>query len=379
MKHTTTILTTLALIFLISQRGSAQFSFGMESQVEKGNEYAEISLPATAFEEIIRESGEGISKTDVCLDGEAVGALRGYQADFDGDGTEEMFLLYHSGSETSGCNVLTVIAPIGGGKYRLFDVFSFPGGKSLIRPIKVLENGIQMYLQNAYTNPDGTHGWKGTILSFQQTAILILTSWIQQDFVRDGKHMTEDVRTVFSDMNFDGKKEMFVRYNTHEASRANISEKNLVDSYVLTLDFLPQHLRYGVYDSSGYDKLQESVAMAKSGERMLHRDASRVDGIVKIRQALSMNPFLTSTRVALGTHFLMSGKYADAEQTLLQAVEFDPSYAQSYKILGDTYLRLNDLQKALWAYTTYLELNPRAKDRKKVEHNIKQITIPKRR
>jgi len=381
------LMKTLAVSFLIVaaslmpvSKASAQFAFGMQYSVAAEDAYAKITLPASALADIVKESGDVISGKDVCLTDKPQGTLTGYQADYDGDGTEEMWLLYHSGPEDAGCNVTLIITAAGGGKYQLMDLLSFPGGKALLRPIVALDGGVQMYMQNSRTTEDGSAEVKGSVLAYTQTALIILTSWTQRAGMREDTFITEQVDAVFIDMNFDNVKELVVRYNSHETGGGAATSKNLVDQYILTLDFLPNHLRYGVYDSVGYDKIQEAETTAKVGRGQLNRDETRIDGIVKMRDALQANPFMTWARVRLGEFLLHDGKYSDAEQTLVLARAFDPEYNKTYRILGDTYLRLNDLQKALTAYERYMELGPESNYyKRKVEHNIKQITIPKKR
>lgn len=80
----------------------------------------------------------------------------------------------------------------------------------------------------------------------------------------------------------------------------------------------------------------------------------------------------------LGNFFLRAGKYSDAQKTLQVAREFSPSNAKAWKLEGDTYLRLNDLQKALEVYTKYMTLIPKnsqTMDARQVRHNLKQITV----
>ncbi|MBE0646094.1 MAG: tetratricopeptide repeat protein [Bacteroidetes bacterium] len=380
MKTLATSLLILAALFSPVSKASAQFAFGMQYSVAAEDAYAKITLPASALVDIIKESGDVISGKDVCLGDKPQGTLTGYQADYDGDGTEEMWLLYHTGPDDAGCNVTLIITPAGGGKYQLMDLLSFPGGKALIRPIIALDGGVQMYLQNTRTMEDGNVEVKGSVLAYTQTALIILTSWTQKAGMRDDTFITEQVDAVFIDLNFDNVKELVVRYNMHETGGGAPTSKNLVDQYILTLDFLPNHLRYGVYDSVGYEKIQEAENLAKTGRGELNRDETRTEGIVKMQEALQANPFMTWARVRLGEFLLHDGKYSDAQLTLVLARSFDPEYNKTYRILGDTYLRLNDLQKALEAYERYMALGPESNYyKKKVEHNIKQITIPKNR
>jgi hypothetical protein len=371
----------LLVVFLAPlTNASAQVAFGMKNSLAPEDAYAKVTLPASALADIVKESGEAVTSKDVCLGDKPEGTLSGYQADYDGDGTEEMWLLYHTGPADGGCNVTLIITPVGGGKYQLMDLLSFPGGAAMIHPIVALDGGVQMYLQNTHKLEDGSDEVKGSLLAYQQTALIILTSWTQRAGMRDETFITEQVDAVFLDLNFDNIKELIVRYSLHETGGGAPTAKNLVDQYILTLDFLPNHLRYGVYDSAGYDKIQEAENMAKSGRTMLNRDETRIEGIIKMREAMQIDPFMTWARVRLGEYLLHDGKYSDAAQTLILGRAFDPDYNKTYRILGDTYLRLNDLQKALAAYERYMELGPESSYyKRKVEHNIKQITIPKKR
>lgn len=380
MKTLASSLLLLVFIFTPFTQASAQIAFGMEYSLAPEDACAKVTLPATALADMIADSPDGITRKDVCLGETPEGTLSGYQADFDGDGREEMWMLYHTGPEQGGCNVTMVISPAGGGKYQLMDLMSFPGKDALIRPIITLEKGLQMYLQTTQTYGDDMKQVKGSVLAYTQTALIVLTSWVEREGMKDDTFINEEVDAVFTDVNFDNVKELVVRFGVHETGGSAPTSNNMVDQFILTLDYLPNHMRYGVYDSVGYDKLQEAETMAKFGRTKLNRDETRIEGIIAMREALQINPFMTWARVRLGEFLLHDGKYADAEQTLLLAQTFDPEYNKTYRILGNTYLRLNDLQKALAAFQRYIELGPESNYyRKKVEHNIKQITIPKRR
>lgn len=367
----------LACLLLAGSRVSAQqFAFGMQYSCEPEDAYAKVTLPASALADLVRESGESITMNDICMDDKPVGTLSGYQADYDGDGTDEMWLLYTNNN----CNVTVIVTPAGGGKYALMDILPLPTGKALIRPIITLDKGVQMYAQSSSTLPDGGTEVKGSILWYQQTALIILTSWSEFNGMRDGKHVSEAVDAAWTDGNFDKIKELVVRYSIHETGGGKRTEKNMVDRYVLTLDFLPNHLRYGVYDSVGMAALDEAEKKARTARGRMNREETRDAGIVAMREAIQTDPFMVWARVHLGEFLLHDGKYSDAAKTLIEARKFGPENNKLFRILGDAYLRLNDLQLALEAYTRYLEVGPESNYyKKKVEHNIKQITIPKRR
>lgn len=376
MKTIFSFLLSAVLLLCVSAISSAQFYFGMERMCVSDKEYAKVSIPISVYADIMKQSKQGIPDKDACLPAGKSGSIVGYQADFDGDGNNEMWLLYHNGSEKDGCNAVFILSQQGGGSYELLDFMNLPEGPCLIRPIVVLDKGVQMYVQNKYALPDGSTECKGAILAFTQKAQIILTSWTQKDQMIEGKRSVQEAQAVFADMNFDKVKELLVQYSIYEPGNQKVSEKNLVDKYILTCDYVPAHMRYTIYDSTGYEKLEAAEGKAKAGLRIMHRDKDK--GVTMVREALIANPFLAKERMKLGEFFLMDGKYGDAEKTLIIAKYFDPTLAKTYKLLGDTYLRLNTLQKALAEYTVYLQIGPKdTTDYKKVKHNVEQITIPK--
>jgi len=353
----------------------AQYSFGMEAAFAPKDSYAEVSIPATSLRTIIEDNLKGMDDRDVCLNLKPEGQMAGFQADFDGDKTEEMWLLYHIGPEFEGCNVMIAVAPIGGGKYKLFDVMSLPPGKVKIHPVKALSEGLQMYLESAYNLGDGTRETKGTILAYKQTTMVILTSWTTKNYSANGAMVYQDVRAAMFDSNFDQTKEIALLVSKY--SNPSKKDKALIERYVLTLDYVPENLRYSIYDSAGFDKVLEAVKNASAGKRMLHRPATSMEGVVKIKQALEVNPFLTDVRVYLGQYFLNAGKYGDAEHALVAATEIDNTSQKGFMYLGDTYLRLNDLQKAKAAYEKYLAFKPTGMNARRVKQNLDRITNPR--
>ncbi len=367
-----------AIALLIGiQDVTAQPLFGVEPFCLAENTLAKVSLPATAIAEMLRSNSDGIALKDACLETPPAGQAQGWQADFDGDGREEMWLLYHSGAADAGCNVLLVVTPAGGGKYNLVELTAMRPGKALLRPIHVLETGMQMYFQTTMKAADGKPETYAAFLAFTQTAVVPLTSWLARNPVIDGKAVTQTINVALADVTFDGRKEVLMQYTYHTGTKMN--DKSIIDRYVLALDFSPSNYAYALYDSMSYAKMKEADALAKSGQRQLGRAGTAADGIIKVREALRINPFLTKTRVGLGRYFLNTGRYADAEKTFLDAAEIDPLYPKSYLWLGDTYLRMNDMQKTLGAYQTFLKLEPDSRDSQKVKQNIKKITVPRGR
>ncbi len=377
------ILPVLFAVFSVyGSAAFAQMAFGIEPLCAGNDEAASVSMPLSTFKEMMKSNTLGATDKDACLTADLSGPIAGWQTDFDGDGKEELWMHVHSGDPLSGCNVLAVASSIGAGKYQLLEMVPLPSGKVSIRPIRVLATGMQMFVQNAYALPDGTPEVRGSIMTYTQTSILPLLSWVQKDMPFEGKPMPTDVRVTVGDMNFDKVKEISLLVTTWKKKpgpKGKEIEKNILDRYILAFDYDPQRLAYGLYDSLSFDKVKAANADLKKGQRLMARAETSADGIVLVRDALRKNPFQTEARVKLGKYFLTTGRYADAERTLLVAKETDPGFSTTYMVLADTYLRMNNLQGALEAYTIYLKLNPTSKEKKRIEHNIKQITIPKGR
>ena len=376
MKTIFSFLLTAVLLICVATTSSAQFMFGMDRMCASEKEYAKVTIPISVYSDIMKQSKQAIPDKDACLPAGKAGTISGYQADFAGDGNTVMWLLYHNGTEKEGCNAIFLLSPQSGGSYELLDFMNLPDGPCIIRPIVVLNKGIQMYVQNKYVLPDGVTEARGAVLASVQKSQVILTSWTQKDGTKDGKRVVQEAQAVFADMNFDKVKELLIQFNIYEPGNQKVSEKNMTDQYVLTCDYLAEHMRYTIYDSTGFEKLDAARAKAKAGLRIMQRDKDK--GVTMVREALVIDPFLAKERMKLGEFFLLDGKYGDAEKTLIIAKYFDPKLPKIYKLLGDTYLRLNTLQQALAEYQVYLEIGPKeTTDYKKVKHNVEQITIPK--
>jgi len=81
----------------------------------------------------------------------------------------------------------------------------------------------------------------------------------------------------------------------------------------------------------------------------------------------------------LATQYLKSAKYEDASQAMMQVIKLNPKDKDAYYNLGILYeLFLNDTNLAITYYKKYLELNPKAVDRKLVESWIESLQVKKR-
>jgi len=68
-----------------------------------------------------------------------------------------------------------------------------------------------------------------------------------------------------------------------------------------------------------------------------------------------------------------------AEEYLLKATKLDPSMAGPYKALGELYGEWDRYEEGVKMYQRYLKLNPRAKDRSRIERQIRKLQRKARR
>lgn len=366
--------------FLISPTFlSSQVEFGLSPYIKKAGSFPTKSITRQTLRELFVKTHSDVSPKDFCVDENSTTDPTGFEADFNADGQTEILLLWHNGPAEAGCNSLFLVREGVNKSYELLDVFNLAPGVPLVSAIKIFPKGVQIYAQNTFTLADGKKETKGALFAVEKDLIIVVSSWVQDDYSKDGKRTVTQLQCGLTDSDFDNTKELYVKCSTHEPGAGKPDEKNLVDQYVLTLDYLPNHMRYAIYDSSGYDKIQKAQELTKTGARLIAREATEEDGILQLKEAITLNPFQTDARIALGRYYLRTGKPGDAERIFLQAIEIDPLTPESYVYLGDTYIKLNTLQQSLENFRTYLELKPNAKDRKAVESKIRQITIPKRR
>ncbi len=365
----------IVALAIFSHVSSAQLHFGIEPYCMKSNALPQKSVKASLLYDALQEYEQGANGELICLQPGAKNSGSGFEADFDDDGSTELFLLYHSGPDEAGCNALILAAEESGTRYTFKDGFKVMPGKARMRPMKNLDKGIQMYVEGDYSLPDGAKESKGSIFAVVRGTLMPLISWVQKDGQRDGKRVVTRAQVGFADLNFDDKNEMYVTYRVYEPGAGSISKKNMVERYTLVLDFVAEHMRYVIYDSIGYDKVKEAAALTSQGRRKLYSEKTRDQGIIDLTNAIEIDPMQNDARLILGRHLLNTGKYGDAENILKEGIAIEPTRADLYEALGNVYIKLNVLDKALANFRRYLELNPRSKIRKSIERKIKQITV----
>lgn len=124
-----------------------------------------------------------------------------------------------------------------------------------------------------------------------------------------------------------------------------------IDGYLLkplTLDALDSKIRYVVDKSNNPDKSTILIHEARDLE-----ESGDIKGAIRrIKLALALRPKASRLHRTMGLLYEKDGKEDRAEKCLKQAAAINPLDAMTRKILGDMYLRKNDLMKAA---TYYLE------------------------
>ena len=86
------------------------------------------------------------------------------------------------------------------------------------------------------------------------------------------------------------------------------------------------------------------------------------------------SPYLATQDVDVGKFYRDKGKYDAAISRFKGAVRHDPEWALPHKLLGEAYEKKDDPKHAVAEYREYLKITPYAKDAKKIEKRIRQLT-----
>jgi tetratricopeptide (TPR) repeat protein len=373
------VLSALTLLLLIAPLAAQQADNGIAPYCEPLKDFPAKTLSSQILRTLLTESNNGVDPTQYSVGQGAAAEARGFEADLNGDKVPEMILLQHGGPADAGSNTLFLVREEANKSYKLLDVFNVTPGIGMILPIRLLPKGIQVYSQSTYKREDGSTESKAAFFTSENDALLALISWVNKDGTVNGKRVVTSTQAALSDYDYHGVKELFLKISTFEPGAGRPNDDNLTDQHVLTFQFLATQYRFTLYDSSGYDKIKKSAELTSQGARMLSNEKTAEDGVMKLKDAVTMDPFNTDARLILGRYYLRTSKISDAERTFSQAIEMDPLTPESYAYLGDTYIKINDLQKTLDNYRKYLELKPDGREAKRLKMNIKQITVPKGR
>lgn len=82
----------------------------------------------------------------------------------------------------------------------------------------------------------------------------------------------------------------------------------------------------------------------------------------ELKLAVQLGPRQAYLREALGTHYRVRGRYADAEEEISRLIGLNAGYAPAYRELGLICQASAQHKKAVQAFDTYLKLAPDAGD-----------------
>lgn len=77
-----------------------------------------------------------------------------------------------------------------------------------------------------------------------------------------------------------------------------------------------------------------------------------------IKRSLELDPDNSRVHQELATVYILSNKFIEARETLLQAIKLDPKDANAYYKLGNVYKQLGEKEKAREAYLQAKKLTP---------------------
>lgn len=78
--------------------------------------------------------------------------------------------------------------------------------------------------------------------------------------------------------------------------------------------------------------------------------------------------------VEVGTFYFKKGKYDAAISRYLSAIHHDPHWAEPHRLLGEAYDKKNDPKRAIAEYRIFLKITPYAKQAKKVERRVEELS-----
>jgi Tfp pilus assembly protein PilF len=87
-----------------------------------------------------------------------------------------------------------------------------------------------------------------------------------------------------------------------------------------------------------------------------------------------MSRYMAERDVEVGTFYLKKGKYDAAISRYRSAVGHDPHWAKPHRFLGEAYDKKDDRKLAIEQYKIFLKITPYAKDAKKIQKRVDQLT-----
>lgn len=199
------------------------------------------------------------------------------------------------------------------------------------------------------------NGKEGLSILQGSTIDLVIIDWRMP--LMNGTQMLENIR---SDMTL---RDMPVIMVSAEAERDIVLEvaETEIDGYLLkplTLDALDNKIRTIVDRVNNPDKATLLINEARSSEEAQDFESA----IEKIKLALAFKPSASRLLRNLGLLYAKIGEPEIAEKCLRKAAFVNPQDANTRQILGEMYLKKNDLEKAAQYYLEALSLTTRFSD-----------------
>lgn len=135
-------------------------------------------------------------------------------------------------------------------------------------------------------------------------------------------------------------------------------EKEAEEEYLKFLELYPEN-------SAVYNKLGVLYFLTDQKEKAEER----------LQKAVELNPAYGTAYFNLGLVLEEKGEYNEALGFYRKAKNLSPGFPDIYKKLGYIYSqKLNYQEEAVWHFEKYLELNPKAADRREIEAEIEKNT-----
>lgn len=113
---------------------------------------------------------------------------------------------------------------------------------------------------------------------------------------------------------------------------------------------------YTIDDKPVTDAEYQAYMMARDGTSLVNSD-KLAEGIVKLKEALRLDPNLAGARCNYGFALFRQGKYDDAI-AVLRSLKDDADSAAGWATLGGSYQSLGKFAEAIDAYKHYIKLAP---------------------
>jgi tetratricopeptide (TPR) repeat protein len=98
--------------------------------------------------------------------------------------------------------------------------------------------------------------------------------------------------------------------------------------------------------------------------------------IAEFKAALGLKENMPEALIGMGNVYIQQANYADAIETLQQAIEQTPDSPEAYYALGGAYAQSGDVESACEAYSKFLTLNPPANWRTMGEQTMATLGCP---